>query len=63
MAPMRIEIVGEITQIETIAVGRGIRELARRRRVHGEGRWRKLKGIARVRCGGWLADSSRSTLV
>jgi hypothetical protein len=49
---MRIEIVGEITQIEMIAVGRRIRELARLRRVYGPGRWRKLRGIARVRVGG-----------
>jgi len=38
-----------ITRIETIAVGRRIRELPRRQRVYGPGRWRKLKGVARVR--------------
>ena len=43
------EIVGEIAQIETIAVGRRIRELVRIRRLYGRGRWRKLKGIALVR--------------
>jgi len=41
---MPFEIVGEITQIETIAVGGSIRDLARLRRVYGRGRWRKLKG-------------------
>ena len=46
---MPFEIVGEITQIETIATGRRIRELPRFRRVYGRGRWRKLKGIAMVR--------------
>jgi hypothetical protein len=46
---MPYDIVGEITQIETIAVGRRIRELSRLRRVYGRGRWRKLKGIAAVR--------------
>ena len=51
---MRFEIVGEISQIETFAVGSGIREIARLRRVYGRGRWRKRKGVARVR----LADGS-----
>jgi hypothetical protein len=46
---MPFEIVGEITQIETIAVGNGIRDLPRLRRFYGRGRWRKLKGIALVR--------------
>lgn len=46
---MYFEIVGEITQIETIAAGRGIRGLARLRKRYGTGRWRKLKGFATVR--------------
>lgn len=46
---MHFEIVGEITNVETIAVGRGIRDLARLRKRHGPGRWRKLKGVATVR--------------
>ena len=46
---MPFEIVGEITQIETIAVGGSIRDLARLRRLYGRGRWRKLKGVALVR--------------
>jgi hypothetical protein len=45
---MPFEILGEITAIETIAVGLGIRELARLRRVYGSGRWRKRKGVATV---------------
>jgi hypothetical protein len=48
---MLYEIVGEITQIETIAVGTRIRELPRLRRLYGRGRWRKLKGVAVVRLG------------
>ncbi len=44
-----IEIVSEITQIETIAVGGSIREVARLRKMYGRGRWRKLKGQALVR--------------
>ena len=46
---MTFEIIGEITDIETIAVGTKIRELARLRRKYGPGRWRKIKGIAQVR--------------
>jgi hypothetical protein len=48
---MPFEIVGEISQIETIAVGRRIRELPRLRRLYGAGRWRKLKGVVRLRSG------------
>ena len=48
-AGMDFELVGEMTQIETIACGSGVRERARLRRHYGLGRWRKLKGIARVR--------------
>lgn len=46
---MPFEIVGEITQVETIAVGSSIRDLPRLRRLYGRGRWRKLKGVAVVR--------------
>ena len=44
-----IEIVSEITEIETIAVGGSIREISRLHKLCGQGRWRKLKGRARVR--------------
>jgi len=43
------EIIGEISAVETIAAGSGVRELARLRKFYGRGRWRKRKGIARVR--------------
>ena len=46
---MYFEIVGEISAVETIAAGSGIRELSRLRKHYGRGRWRKRKGIARVR--------------
>jgi hypothetical protein len=46
---MRFSILGEISDIETFATGSGIREIARLRRVYGPGRWRKRKGIARIR--------------
>ena len=41
-------IRGDITEIETIAIGRSIRELSRLRKVYGAGRWRKRKGLAFV---------------
>jgi len=46
---MPFELVGEITDIETIAVGRGLRERRRLRKLYGAGRWRKMKGVATVR--------------
>ena len=46
---MYFEIVGSITEIETIAIGRSVRQLARLRRRYGRGRWRKMKGVATVR--------------
>jgi hypothetical protein len=49
MADDDFEIIGGITQIEVIAIGKSIRELTRLRRQYGSGRWRKLKGIGRVR--------------
>lgn len=45
---------GAITDVEVIAVGRGVRELPRLRKAHGSGRWRKLKGKALVE----LSDGS-----
>lgn len=46
---MDFEIVGEIAHVETFAVGASIREVGRLRKFYGRGRWRKRKGIARVR--------------
>ena len=46
---MDFEIVSEITNIETIATGTGIREVERLKKFYGKGRWRKLKGVARIR--------------
>ncbi|HEY8010657.1 MAG TPA: hypothetical protein VIE67_06610 [Rudaea sp.] len=43
-----IEIVGAIGNIQTIASGAGIRELANLRKLFGDGKWRKLKGEATV---------------
>jgi hypothetical protein len=46
---MHFEIIGDITDIEPIAVGSAIREVARLRKQYGRGRWRKLKGTALIR--------------
>lgn len=45
---MDFEIIGEIRNIEVIAVGKGIRERMRLQKKYGRGKWRKLKGIAQV---------------
>ncbi len=46
---MIFEIVGRISQVETIVAGESIRELKRLRKVYGGGRWRKQKGVAAIR--------------
>ena len=46
---MYFEIVGQITHVETFATSSSIREIGRLRRLYGKGRWRKRKGIARIR--------------
>ena len=46
---MDFEIIGNIEAIEAIAVGSNIRILAYLQKIHGRGRWRKLKGIASVK--------------
>lgn len=46
---MGFRVIGAILEQETIAVGRRIRELARLQKTYGKGRWRKRKGIARIR--------------
>jgi hypothetical protein len=48
------ELIGKIEQVETIAVGNKIHDVSRLRRIYGKGRWRKVKGIGRVR----LSDGS-----
>ena len=46
---MHFEILGPISDVETFAVGSGIREIERLRKLYGRARWRKRKGLARVR--------------
>lgn len=46
---MDFDILGEITNVETIAVGTRIREYTRLEKPYGSGRWRKMKGEAMIR--------------
>ncbi|MBW2705661.1 MAG: hypothetical protein JRD84_05095 [Deltaproteobacteria bacterium] len=46
---MYFEIINEIKNVETIAVGGNIRDIMRIRKQYGVGRWRKMKGVANVR--------------
>jgi len=46
---MSFDILGDILSAETIASGRGIRELKRLNRIYGKAAWRKRKGIAKIR--------------
>ena len=49
--PMKIEILDGIREVETIAAGQGVYVRRRLDRVHGRGRWRKMKGVATVKLG------------
>jgi hypothetical protein len=42
------EIISDITDIEVIAIGKSIRDLERLREQYGDGRWRKMKGVATI---------------
>ena len=41
-------IISDITDEEVIAIGNSIRDLERLREQYGDGRWRKMKGIATI---------------
>jgi hypothetical protein len=43
------EIISDIIEIEVIAIGKSIRDLPRLRKLYGDGRWRKMKGIAFIK--------------
>ena len=43
------DILEEIAHVETIVVGKRIRELPRLEKQYGSGRWRKMKGEAKIR--------------
>jgi len=46
---MTFEIINDIADIETIAIGSSIHDVKRLRKQYGKGRWRKLKGVAKIR--------------
>ena len=46
---MGFEVIGDITHVEIIATGTGVRIASQLRKRYGKARWRKVKGTARVR--------------
>jgi hypothetical protein len=45
---MEFKIISDIDNIKTIAIGNSIKEIRRLKRFYGEGRWRKMKGEAKI---------------
>jgi hypothetical protein len=45
---MNFDIIGEIENIETIAIGGKIKDIMRIRKQYGSAKWRKLKGTAKI---------------
>jgi len=45
---MDFKILSDIANVETIAIGNSIKEIRRLKRFYGEGRWRKMKGEAKI---------------
>jgi hypothetical protein len=48
---VRFEVLGEIEDVERIAAGPNVKGRALLRKAYGQGRWRKMKGVAMVRLG------------
>jgi len=46
---MHFDILEEVGEIETIAVGKRIRDRDRLEKLYGKGNWRKMKGVALIR--------------
>jgi hypothetical protein len=46
---MAFEMIGEITHIETIASGRGVKIRRYLETTYGKGHWRKRKGIVTIK--------------
>jgi len=46
---VKFEVISQIEEIEIIAIGTSIHDLAYLEKTYGSGRWRKLKGRAHVR--------------
>ena len=45
----RFEVIGAILNVEVIARGAGLRNRRRLQKAYGPGRWRKMKGLAKIR--------------
>lgn len=45
----KLKLLSEIGNSETIAIGKSIRDLKHLVKLYGKGKWRKRKGIAKVR--------------
>lgn len=45
---MYFKLKGTIREVETIATGRGIKDLNRLNKIYGKANWRKLKGTCKV---------------
>jgi hypothetical protein len=45
---MKFKVIAEITNVQVIAMGRGVDIRHELKRKYGAGNWRKLKGIATV---------------
>jgi hypothetical protein len=43
------EIISDIIEVEVIAIGKSIRDLSRLRKLYGDGRWRKMKGVVFIK--------------
>jgi hypothetical protein len=46
---MRFELIGSIVDQEVIAAGIGVYIRERLRKAYGGARWRKMKGVAKIR--------------
>jgi hypothetical protein len=45
---VKFDVIGAIEQVETIASGPSVKVRKYLRRLYGAGKWRKLKGVAKV---------------
>jgi hypothetical protein len=55
---VKFEILGDIHDLQAIAVGHGIRDLHVLTKLFGRGNWRKMKGFAVVRfANGTIAEA------
>jgi hypothetical protein len=45
---MFFKVIGEISEVQTIAAGKAIRDVRRLRKYYSGRRWRKMKGIAKI---------------